>query len=85
MRSLRAITGYLLVALFMAIFGAYCGLNPGGAYLEVDALRCTGCAECTSVCPVDAVRLKGGKAIIDPSKCVTCGKCVEVCPENAIQ
>lgn len=85
MRSLRTITGYLLVALFMSIFGAYCGLNPGGAYLEADPLRCTGCAECTAVCPVDAVRLKGGKAVIDPSKCVTCGKCVEVCPENAIQ
>ena len=67
------------------LFGVYCGLNPKGAYLEVDASRCTGCGECTSVCIVDAVRIIGGKAVIDPTKCVECGRCVEVCPVNAIQ
>jgi ferredoxin len=74
-----------IVIAFMTFLWGSCGLNPGKAYLEADTTQCTGCGECTAVCPVDAVRIINGKAVIDPAKCVICGKCTEACPVNAIQ
>jgi len=76
----------LAVALFtgLALAGLRCGMSPLGAYLEVNADKCNGCARCASVCQVDAVRIIHGKAVIDPAKCVKCGKCVEICPVNAV-
>jgi NAD-dependent dihydropyrimidine dehydrogenase PreA subunit len=52
--------------------------------LSVNTLKCKNCSACVAVCPVDALRIINGKAIIDPSKCIECGKCVETCPVNAI-
>ena len=60
-------------------------MSPAGAFLEVDALRCNGCAECVGVCIVDAIRMIDQKAVIDPTKCIECGRCVEICPVNAVQ
>jgi ferredoxin len=74
----------LLVAAFLALAALGVGCGAGGAYLEVESSHCTGCAQCTGVCQVDAIRIIEGKAVIDPTKCVKCGKCVEVCPVNAI-
>lgn len=85
MRKIRELTLLLIVAVSMAGLGVFCGLNPGNATVDIDPARCTGCAQCTSVCPVDAVRLTGPKAVIDPTKCTACGRCVESCPVDAIQ
>jgi ferredoxin len=82
MRKKRSLI--LLVGLFIAIAGMRCGMDPWGAYLEVDNAQCIGCARCQGVCQVDAVRIIDGKAVIDPTKCIKCGKCVEVCPVNAV-
>lgn len=45
---------------------------------------CMGCGACVSVCPVDAIELKGDKygvyrAKIKQEKCISCGKCLKVC------
>lgn len=49
---------------------------------------CTGCGECVSTCPLDAITLKTDAdpvvAYIDPDTCGECGACVDVCPVSAI-
>lgn len=45
---------------------------------------CTGCAGCTVVCPVQAIRLRLNEegffvAEVDDLKCINCGRCVKVC------
>lgn len=47
---------------------------------------CRGCLahRCVSVCPVEAIAMRDGKAYIDPKKCIECGKCHQVCPYSAI-
>lgn len=84
MRKRRRLILFLGLFGVLALAGMGCSTSPAGAYLEVDNAKCTGCARCTGVCQVDAVRIVDGKAVIDPTKCVRCGKCVEICPVNAV-
>lgn len=51
---------------------------------EVNKETCTGCEECVSNCPLDAISIKEEKATVDPDTCCDCGACVDVCPVNAI-
>jgi len=51
----------------------------------IDKNRCTGCGICVEECPVNAINIKDGKAIIDMKKCIRCKRCHEVCPKNAIR
>jgi Fe-S-cluster-containing hydrogenase component 2 len=50
---------------------------------ETDAEECTGCGECASICPVEAVEMSDGVPIIDREWCIGCGVCATVCPGNA--
>ncbi len=50
----------------------------------VNRERCTGCGNCTDVCPTEAIRIEDGKAVIT-MECVDCGACPRVCPEGAIR
>jgi ferredoxin len=52
--------------------------------LKVDVVKCTGCGTCMETCPVEAITLLSGKAVIDNEVCNTCGECVQVCPDEAI-
>lgn len=45
---------------------------------------CRGCTHCMKRCPTEAIRIKGGKALVDPERCVDCGQCMAVCPQHAI-
>lgn len=58
---------------------------------RVTAAKCIGCTLCVDNCPVDAIRMVDGKAIIDAEKCINCGICVKGngtdftgCPVSAI-
>ncbi len=53
--------------------------------IEIKEDKCTGCGRCVEVCPVDAITLDDGKAIINDEECVECGACESECPNNAIQ
>ena len=46
--------------------------------------KCTACGDCESICPKDAVKVKGQMAVVTYSKCIRCFCCHEVCPEDAI-
>ncbi len=47
---------------------------------------CRGCIanRCIASCPVNAITMHKGKAVIDPDKCVECGRCKDACPYNSI-
>ncbi|HOW52896.1 MAG TPA: 4Fe-4S binding protein [bacterium] len=45
--------------------------------------KCTGCRECIPVCPVKAISLTMGQAVIDPEKCIDCGLCAKACSFGA--
>ncbi len=49
----------------------------------VDEEKCIGCGSCENVCPVEAIEIKDGKAMISDS-CIECGACVGECPVEAI-
>jgi Fe-S-cluster-containing hydrogenase component 2 len=48
------------------------------------AENCTGCGECATICPVDAVRMADGVPVIDRQWCIGCGVCATVCPADAV-
>lgn len=56
---------------------------------EIDAALCTGCGNCTQVCPVNAICLERRDGVlslstVDELRCIGCGNCVVVCPVKAI-
>jgi heterodisulfide reductase subunit A len=56
----------------------------------IDTNKCTGCGNCTEVCPVqyklfpERVSVTPYHYEIDPEKCIGCGLCAKKCPEQAI-
>lgn len=48
---------------------------------ETDPALCSGCGECVSVCPTQAIDAETLQ--LDPAKCIKCCACVKVCPEHA--
>ena len=49
-------------------------------------IGCTGCSECTRVCPADCiVGSKGHVHVIDQKRCLHCGACAEACPVGCIK
>ena len=50
---------------------------------ETDQEQCTGCGDCVTVCPVDAVSMSNDSPIVDEEWCIGCGVCVNGCPSGA--
>lgn len=53
--------------------------------LQIEESRCIGCSRCMKICPTEAIRIHGGKAMIQEHRCIDCGRCYEVCPAQAIR
>jgi len=53
--------------------------------VKVNAEECVGCENCVPVCPVEAISMVEGKAVIDQETCTECGTCIEECPVDAIK
>jgi Fe-S-cluster-containing hydrogenase component 2 len=51
---------------------------------KVDKETCVGCESCVGTCPVEAIEMNDGKAVVEEGKCVECGACVSACPVDAI-
>jgi iron only hydrogenase large subunit-like protein len=45
--------------------------------------QCVGCTNCIKRCPTEAIRVRGGKAVIAPERCIDCGECIRICPHHA--
>lgn len=44
---------------------------------------CKGCTICVTGCPVQAIRVRNGKARIIQEICIDCGECIRRCPNQA--
>lgn len=64
------------------------------ARMEVDEFFCKGCGLCTTVCPVDIVKLDADRITdkgyhpamcVDMQRCTGCATCALVCPDVAIK
>ncbi len=55
-------------------------------YAELrDELSCSGCGDCVDFCPVNAIQISDGEAVIKKETCIGCGQCEFQCAEEAIQ
>jgi len=68
----------------LTVLNEGCSACTKNSYFVTNA--CKGCVArpCMMNCPVKAITIEHGRAVIDPDKCINCGKCVAVCPYHAI-
>ena len=52
--------------------------------LVINEETCTGCGLCIDICPLQALRMVDGKAVVDMEICDLDGICIPTCPVNAI-
>ncbi len=46
---------------------------------------CSGCGECSRVCPPRAIRMENKRPRVDLDRCIRCFCCHELCPEKAVK
>ncbi len=51
--------------------------------VSLEESKCKGCTTCLKRCPTEAIRIRGGRAVINPARCIDCGECIRVCPHKA--
>lgn len=51
--------------------------------IYTDKADCQDCYKCVRNCPVKAIRVESGSAMVIPEYCILCGECVAVCPAGA--
>ncbi|MDP8299707.1 MAG: 4Fe-4S binding protein [Candidatus Tantalella remota] len=51
--------------------------------VKIDNEKCTGCAACIDICPVNVIKIENGKAVVS-EECLGCGVCISQCSVEAI-
>lgn len=51
--------------------------------VTLDTEKCKGCTNCIKRCPMEAIRVREGKAMIVQERCIDCGECIRECPNHA--
>lgn len=51
--------------------------------IKILSENCTGCGNCVAICPVGALKISDGTAVVQDN-CTLCGACVSDCPFQAI-
>ncbi len=46
---------------------------------------CLGFGNCVKKCPVEAIRIENGVAVVDRDKCIGCSACIAACPKGVIE
>ena len=59
--------------------------TDGDGPLAIDGVRCTGCGDCMTLCPTDALVLDGDALTLTAERCVECHLCSEHCTTGAIR
>ncbi len=49
-----------------------------------DSDKCSGCGTCINRCPMDALSLNDGRALLNPDRCIGCGLCVSTCSAGSM-
>ncbi len=60
-------------------------MNQGDGHKLVYSIkdRCRVCYTCVRECPVKAIQIKDGQAIVIQERCIACGNCTRVCRQGA--
>lgn len=56
-------------------------MSAGAVYSE--QAQCQDCYKCLRTCPVKAIRVSDGRAVVMAERCIACGRCVDACPVGA--
>ncbi|MCK9190510.1 MAG: 4Fe-4S binding protein [Sphaerochaetaceae bacterium] len=51
--------------------------------IYTELTECRDCYKCVRACPVKAIQVKDGNAVVIHERCIYCGACVDECPSNA--
>jgi len=59
--------------------------RPPNQVVFTNKARCRDCYRCVRVCPVKAISMHKGQAMVEPERCLACGTCIRECPQGAKQ
>lgn len=51
--------------------------------IYTELTQCRDCYKCVRSCPVKAIQVNEGSAVVLKDRCIYCGNCVGVCPSHA--
>ncbi|NCC63292.1 MAG: PAS domain-containing protein [Spirochaetia bacterium] len=51
--------------------------------IYTELTECRDCYKCVRGCPVKAIQVKDGSAVVIKDRCIYCGHCVDICPSHA--
>ncbi|MBI9095016.1 MAG: 4Fe-4S dicluster domain-containing protein [Sphaerochaeta sp.] len=51
--------------------------------IYTELTECRDCYKCVRSCPVKAIQVQNGSAVVVKDRCIYCGACVDICPSHA--
>jgi len=51
--------------------------------IYTELTECRDCYKCVRSCPVKAIQVRDGSAVVVKDRCIYCGACVDICPAHA--
>lgn len=72
----------LIVIIILAAISLF-AISKSSIFVESNS--CVGCGDCVGICPVNAIEIIDGKAVIDAGLCIECEMCITSCTYKAIR
>ena len=73
----------VIITCALILFAALFAISKSNIFVESNS--CVGCGDCIDVCPVDAIQLIDGRAVINAELCIDCEICIKSCTYDAIR